>query len=48
MYGASFDTKTSAESFADFPNTSRGPIESDFFKQNKRYLSIPFLSGAGL
>ena len=33
MYGASSETKTSAKSFADFPQTSRGPIKSDFFEQ---------------
>ena len=48
MYGASSDTKTSAKSFADFPQTSRGPIKSDFFEQNWKYLSIPFSCEAGL
>ena len=48
MYGASSDTKISAKSFADFPQTSRGPIKSDFFEQNWKYLSIPFSYGAGL
>ena len=48
MNGASSDTKTSAKSFADFPNTSRGPIKSDFFEHNRKYLSIPFSFGAGL
>ena len=47
MYGASSDTKTSAKSFADFP-ISRGPIKTDFFEQNWKYLSIPFSYGAGL
>ena len=32
MYGASSDTKTLAKSFADFPNTLRDPIKSDFFE----------------
>ena len=32
MYGASFDTRTSAESFVDFPQTSRG-IKCDIFEQ---------------
>ena len=48
MNGASSDTKTSAKSFADFQNTSRGPIKSDFFEHNRKYLSIPFWFGAGL
>ena len=48
MYGASSDTKTSAKSFAVFPQTLRGPIKSDFFEQNWKYLSTPFSSGAGL
>ena len=48
MYGAYSDTKTSAKSFTDFPNDSRGPIKSDFFEQIWKYLSITFSSGAGL
>ena len=40
MYGASSDTKTSAKSFADFPQTSRGPIKSDFFEQKKLEISL--------
>ena len=42
------DTKTSANKFAVFPQTSRGPRKSDFFEQNWNYLSIPFSSGADL
>ena len=48
MYGASSDTKTSANSFAVFPQTSRVPRKSDFFENNWKYLSIPFSSGADL
>ena len=47
-FGASSDAKTFAKSLADFPNTPRDPIKSDFFEQIWKYLSIQLSSGAGL